>query len=107
MSTRLRQLIESLETDLLKLEDNSISVQVWQQILAELAFYEGSIDGYFGPKTQEATRQLQKNFVLKPTGIFDADTWYALIFWAGEDYATSPKASRQTSYPKRRHLRSS
>lgn len=71
-----------LEPRLLKLGDSGQLVQVLQQILRDLSFYTGSIDGYFGEKTEQAIRRLEKHFGLAEIGQFDAGIWYVLTFWA-------------------------
>ncbi len=82
MKTHFKQLIDSLDPDSLKLDDSGAAVQSLQLALKELSFYKSRIDGYFGPSTRAAVRQLQQHFGLSATGQFDAATWYALTFWA-------------------------
>jgi len=49
-------------------------VQQWQNLLVLLEVLPRSaVDGVFGPATNEATRQLQINMEMEPTGVVDAN----------------------------------
>lgn len=49
-----------------------------QARLQELGFYQGPVDGRFGPRTHQAVLQFQRARGLQPTGIIRWDTYRAL-----------------------------
>jgi peptidoglycan hydrolase-like protein with peptidoglycan-binding domain len=49
-----------------------------QERLKELGYYEGAIDGVYGPKTAEAIREYQQGQGLTATGRLDQETAQAL-----------------------------
>jgi peptidoglycan hydrolase-like protein with peptidoglycan-binding domain len=49
-----------------------------QERLKELGYYEGAIDGIYGPKTAEAMREYQRAQGLPVTGTLDQETAQAL-----------------------------
>ncbi len=49
-----------------------------QQILKKFSFYNGSIDGIYGPQTKEAVQKFQKYYGLTPTGVVDLDDYNLL-----------------------------
>ena len=49
-----------------------------QERLKELGYYEGAIDGIYGPNTAEALREYQQAQGLPVTGTFDQETAQAL-----------------------------
>ena len=55
-----------------------------QLLLAFLGFYEGSVDGIFGPESQAATRAFQEEAGLTPDGIFGKLTEKAIRQAIGE-----------------------
>ncbi|MEB3274109.1 MAG: peptidoglycan-binding domain-containing protein [Prochlorothrix sp.] len=91
-------LTESLELETLRLGDSGERVRQLQSVLAELSLYHHSIDGYFGPSTEQTMRRVQQHFGLPETGCFDAASWYALSFWS-EDLRELPQ---KVSKPKSR-----
>ncbi|NJO08468.1 MAG: hypothetical protein HC873_01115 [Leptolyngbyaceae cyanobacterium SL_1_1] len=50
-----------------------------QQRLQGLGFYNGAIDGIFGPGTEQAVQQAQQQYRLSPDGIVGSATWSALL----------------------------
>lgn len=46
----------------------------FQQLLGNLGFYDGPIDGIHGPKTREAIREAQKVYGMRITGRMDSET---------------------------------
>lgn len=46
----------------------------FQQLLGGLGFYDGPIDGIYGPKTKAAVKQAQRDYGLRETGLVDSDT---------------------------------
>ena len=50
------------------------AVRALQSLLKELGEYSGAQDGEFGPKTEEAVRNVQRKHGLAPTGVADAQT---------------------------------
>ena len=49
-----------------------------QQRLLDMGFKVGRVDGYFGPETEEALRDFQRNFGLPPDGTCGPATLKAL-----------------------------
>ena len=64
---------------ILMLEDSGIEVSRLQQRLVELDLYVGAIDGVFGPQTQQAVEQFQRQAGLTVDGIVGPATWLALF----------------------------
>jgi lysozyme family protein len=56
----------------------SAAVKTLQQELAELNYYEGSIDGIMGPQTVQAIQDLQRQAGLPQTGTMNSATEAAL-----------------------------
>ena len=81
MSSNISPWIESLEPELLQLGDTSIAVTTLQRTLTAIGLYRRFIDGYFGPATEQAVRQLQNRLDIAETGKFDKATWHALAVW--------------------------
>ncbi|MBE9177564.1 peptidoglycan-binding protein [Oculatella sp. LEGE 06141] len=50
-----------------------------QERLQATGFFDGAIDGIFGPQTQAAVRAAQRNFQLDPDGVVGPATWTALL----------------------------
>ena len=65
---------------------NQKEVKIVQQILSQLSksfdhyspYYVGAIDSDYGPKTEEAVKQFQKNSGLSGDGVVGDRTWHAL-----------------------------
>ncbi|MDD4406989.1 MAG: peptidoglycan-binding protein [Bacilli bacterium] len=64
----------------LRLGDNGQDVKDLQQILTELMYYQGPIDGVFGSSTNVAVRKFQTNNRLAADGIVGRSTWSALVY---------------------------
>lgn len=56
-----------------------------QVLLAEAGYYHGSIDGIFGPGTENAVRTFQHRLKLQVDGIVGKKTWSALVKVMGVD----------------------
>lgn len=54
------------------------NVESLQKRLEDLGWYQGPLDGLFGPETAEAVRRFQASAGLRPTGAVDGATWLAL-----------------------------
>jgi len=65
-------------TEDLTLDSQGPAVSQLQKDLAELGYYKGSIDGWFGPKTMEAVKSFQKANGLKVDGLVGPKTKAAL-----------------------------
>jgi|SRR5690349_14700804 peptidoglycan hydrolase-like protein with peptidoglycan-binding domain len=56
-----------------------------QQWLTHLGFYAGTVDGSFGPVTQEAVNTLQSQFSIGDGGVVSAETWHLITMAATKD----------------------
>ncbi|MEA5567169.1 peptidoglycan-binding protein [Anabaena sp. UHCC 0399] len=64
--------------DVLFVGDRSENVRVVQQRLAQLGFFDKSIDGYFDEYTRASVANFQQSYQINPTGRVDWQTWQAL-----------------------------
>lgn len=68
-----------LKADLLHLGSRGNAVLQLQNRLQQLGYYDGSVDGLFGPATQAAVTAFQASQKLEPDGIVRNQTWTELI----------------------------
>ena len=67
-----------------------MTVKQQQCLLCFMGLYNGEIDGKFGPKSKEATRQAQRKLNIKVDGAFGPSTEKAIIdYIAGRDKPTN------------------
>jgi hypothetical protein len=72
---------ETVDTwPVLQVGDQGNSVQQLQIELSRIGLSEISIDGTYGPTTEAAVRQFQRDQGLTPDGIVGPQTWQALAF---------------------------
>ncbi len=50
-----------------------------QERLQSAGFFQGAVDGIFGPATRTAVQAAQRNFTLEPDGVVGPATWTALL----------------------------
>lgn len=70
---------ESVELPTLKAGVRGSAVARVQETLAFLGFYQGPIDGIFGPDTEKAVMAFQRNAGLVDDGIIGPATWRELL----------------------------
>lgn len=63
----------------LRLGAQGSAVEQLQQRLRELGTYSGAVDGLFGPQTEEAVKQAQRQLNLTPDGVVGPATWRSLL----------------------------
>jgi peptidoglycan hydrolase-like protein with peptidoglycan-binding domain len=69
----------NVELPVLRMGMSGPAIARLQDRLRHLGFYEGEIDGVFGPQTQAAVRAAQANFDLEADGVVGPATWRALL----------------------------
>lgn len=73
-------------------EKDTWGIREYQQMLQELGYYPGRIDGIHGPITNEAVRAFRCDHGLPPGTTVDDDVWDALIFaYLGDDPPSVPR----------------
>lgn len=65
----------------LRLGTTGSDVMEVQSVLRKLGLYAGAADGNFGPQTQTAVMELQRQFGLASDGIIGAGTWQVLEYF--------------------------
>jgi len=75
----------------------------FQQLLGFLGFYDGPIDGIYGPQTRNAVKEAQKTYHLTITGRVDPKTLAKL---RGE-FAKQPKGHQKATNKNIKHHRAS
>ena len=75
--------------------DRSDTVRAVQQKLKNWGYYTGSVDGIFGPKTEEAVRSFQKKNGLTVDGIVGSQTLAALGMSAAQPSSGSASYSAE------------
>ena len=71
------------------------STRAIQEALKNAGFYQGAVDGKWGPKTREAVKEFQRVHGLKDDGVVGRHTWaklqtYADLSSGGHDAGTAP-----------------
>jgi lysozyme len=66
---------------------NTTKTKAVQTRLAQLGYYQNTIDGNFGPNTANAIIAFQKEKGLNADGIVEEDCWSELFGWAGSSAA--------------------
>lgn len=62
-----------------------------QEELRALHYYDGSISGFYGPLTQKAVRQFQRDHDLKDDAVVNWETWHALALSIEKPVAKTEK----------------
>lgn len=65
---------------ILQLGSTGSAVADVQQFLAQAGFYDGAIDGKFGPESKAAVEQFQRQNSLIADGVVGHQTWSAMIY---------------------------
>jgi len=74
----------------LKLGDVGDDVDILQEKLKVLDFFQGPVNGSFNETTEIAVKEFQKSNCLDPTGVVDATTWKLLFEQTVISYPTDP-----------------
>lgn len=61
--------------EILQLGSTGSNVQLIQSILSHIGYQPGPVDGNFGPQTQQAVIEFQRDYGLVPDGIVGPATW--------------------------------
>ena len=92
--------ITSDQSTWLKRGSTGQGVSNWQTTLKNAGYYNGSIDGSFGPQTEAATRAYQQANGLSADGVVGAQTWnYSQGGGTGTTTKTSSSKTTITSMP--------
>lgn len=64
---------------ILRRNSQGAMVENWQNFLRQMGYFQGPTTGFYGPLTEAAMQQFQRDTGLTPDGIVGADTWRALM----------------------------
>ena len=64
--------------EVLKLGSRGPRVREVQSILKQIGYYKGVVDGIYGPQTEAAVKNFQRNMALTVDGIVGENTYKAL-----------------------------
>jgi peptidoglycan hydrolase-like protein with peptidoglycan-binding domain len=67
-----------LDPPTVKKNSSGAAVKLAQQLLTDYGYDPGPVDGSFGPKTEQAVKQFQTDFLLTVDGIVGPKTWAML-----------------------------
>ncbi len=67
-----------LDPPTVKTGSSGDAVKLGQQLLTDFTYDPGAVDGSFGPKTEQAVRQFQTDFLLTVDGILGPKSWAML-----------------------------
>ena len=86
---------KSAPTYEVKRKQSGDDIKILQQQLYELNYllYEDDVNGYFGPKTENAVKEMQKNNALPQTGTIDLTTYNFLYNENVKAYTINKKSS--------------
>ena len=65
-------------------EDLSQAIAIVQAEMKDLGYYDGAVDGVYGPATQEAVKRVQAECGLTQDGIYGPQTHQCLIDLGGD-----------------------
>ncbi len=69
----------NIDLPILKIGMRGDAVRGLQQLLKAKGFFQGKVDGLFGPKTQTAVKAAQRKYQQEQNGIVDTSLWMTLL----------------------------